>query len=101
MDRIDELEARLDELTEMHAQLGARFCALTSVCRAMLPLIDASPAMISRLAVSSYDTTNEQIERQELDEAHQKVVRLALNQLWGSLAAAAQLRHPAARPGSV
>lgn len=98
MDRLEELEARLDELEEMHNQLGARFRAVSTVCRAVFPLIEIDPALLTRLAASSYDITQEQIEAEEMDEAYQKVVRTALDQLWGSMLKAAQTRRRAAPP---
>lgn len=95
MEDIEPLRARVAELWDMHQQLAARFTALVSVCRVMLPLVPADHALLQRLAATSGDALNAQLTADGMTADLQASVRQAHDQVWTEILQVSALR---ARP---
>jgi len=86
------LEDRIDRLEDAHRALAAQHTALMQVCRVMLPLIAADPAMVSRMLLAAYDSSNEHMDTDGMDDEYQALLREAIDLLSEPILAAANIR---------
>jgi hypothetical protein len=73
--------SRLTQLEDAHRALAAQHTALLEVCRAILPLIPAPPALVQQALVEVYDRTNVGMAQSGMDSAYQADVRRWLDAL--------------------
>lgn len=101
-DRLTELEKQIDALTDAHRALSAEHMGLMAVCRVMLPLIPARPAMRRRLLTSAYDTYSAHMQSAGQDAEYQRMVRDAIDMVSASVMAAEDNAAPHANkhPGA-
>lgn len=79
--------SRLTQLKDAHRALAAQHTALLEVCRAILPLIPAPPALVQQALVDVYDRSNARMDEGAMDAEYQAGVRKWLDVLSGELMA--------------
>lgn len=87
------LTERIDKLEDAHRALAAQHLALQSVCRVMLPLIGANPALLRKLLQTIYDTSTALMQAHAHDDEFQAEVQHWLDVLSGEIFAAANKYH--------
>lgn len=90
------LTDRIERLEDAHRALAAQHTALMQVCRVMLPLIAADPAMVSRMLLAAYDSSNEHMDTSGMDDEYRTLVRASIDLLSRPILAAAD--KPNRRP---
>lgn len=88
-----KLEQRLEELEDAHHALAARCEGLYQVCKVIMPLIPAEPAIVRRLLTSVYDITAEHVSKRNMGDAYQADVLRNIDEIAGVILAAADLRR--------
>lgn len=91
-----QLEERLKKLEDAHNALAARCEGLYQVCKVIMPLIPAEPAIVRRLLTSVYDITAEHMDKHGLDAAYQADVLRSIDEISSVISVTADMR--AARP---
>jgi hypothetical protein len=79
--------SRLTQLEDAHRALAAQNTALLEICRAILPLIPAPPALVQEALVDVYDRSNARMDEGAMDAEHQAAVRKWLDVLSAALMA--------------
>lgn len=72
------IEQRLQELKTEFSLLSSRFEALDAICKAMLPLIPAHPAVKAAMLLTASDAKNDAMEQDGSAYVDPKTVRAAV-----------------------
>ena len=83
------IDERLTRLEDAHRALAAQHLALHTVCRMMLPLIGAKPALLREIMQSIYDTSTALMQEHGRDDEFQADVQHWLDVLSGDILAGA------------
>lgn len=95
------IEQRLERLEDAHRALAAQHTALMSICRVIMPLIEADPTTVKRLLTTAYDAYGEHMSNSGQDAEYQADVRAGIDLLSKPILVAANIRQRALdNPGS-
>lgn len=67
--------SRLTRLEEAHRALAAQHTALLETCRALLPLISATPEVLQQVLAETYTRSNLQMAKAAMDDEYQTSIR--------------------------
>lgn len=92
------IEQRLDQLENAHRALAAQHLALLTVCRVMLPLIDANFSLLRELLQTVHDTNTALMDEHGHDHEFQAQVQHWIDVLSSEISAGADKRFRRPNP---